>query len=688
MGNKAVSAFTLVVCLHVGMYAETARADSDTDAATGQIEEMVVYGRAERQIGVAASASEGLVGFDDIQLPPLLRVGELVEAVPGMVATQHSGTGKANQYFIRGFNLDHGTDFAVSVEGVPINMRSHGHGQGYLDLNFLIPELVQTTRYQRGPYAADVGDFSSAASVDFGLFDRLDENLLSLSAGEHGYYRSLVAASSDVGEGALTGAVDLTRYEGPWSLDEDLEQLKIFGAYSGRVGEAGLRITVQGYDGDWNATDQIPQRAVRGGLISQRGTIDDDLGGETSRYALTARLDFKSWSLTAYAMDYDFTLYSNFTYFLDDPLLGDEFEQRDERRIYGLNLRGEATTASMPEGIALRWGADVRFDDIDEVGLFGTTARIRTDTVRDDQVEELSMGAWGEAEWQLSDQLRATLGARVDWYDWEVSAFRPANSGSGDDTIVSPKAALAWRFTDEVEAYLNYGRGFHSNDVRGATISLDPASGDPVDSVPALVRSDGAELGLRFESGERFNATLTAFWLELDSELVYVGDAGATEANDGTERLGFEGALFWQATDWLAVNTAYTVTDAEFEADQGGGREIPGAVESTFTLGLNAVWRNGLSGSVRLRWLDEAPLVEDNSVRSEASLLVNAGVRYRTGAAEWRLDVFNLFDSEDDDIAYLYASRLPGEPVDGVEDIHFHPLEPRSVRASVTWHWR
>ena len=684
----ALTALPAGVFLSVAVAAGTPPADALKTPGAEHIEELVVYGRAERQVGLATSASAGLVGYDDIQLPPMLRVGELVEAVPGMVATQHSGTGKANQYFIRGFNLDHGTDFAVSVEGVPINMRSHGHGQGYLDLNFLIPEMVQTTRYQRGPYSAQVGDFSSAASVDFGLYDRLDEKLLSLTVGEYGYYRALAAGSAGLKEGAVTGALDITRYEGPWRLDEDLEQLKVFGAYTGSVGNADLRVTVQGYDSEWNATDQIPERAVRLGLVSQRGNIDDDLGGETSRYALTARLDFDRWSLTGYAIDYDFTLFSNFTYFLDDPALGDEFEQRDERRIYGLNLRGDVDESNLPVGMALRWGADLRFDDIDEVGLYGTDSRVRTDTVRDDQVEELSVGAWTEAEWRVSENLRAMLGARVDWYDWDVSAAQSANSGSGDDAIVSPKAALAWRFSDNAEAYINYGRGFHSNDVRGATITLDPASGDPVDDVPALVRSDGAEIGLRLENGERFNATLTAFWLELDSELVYVGDAGATEVNDATERFGFEGSLFWQATDWLALNTAYTVTDAQFRKDQGGGRDIPGAVESTFTLGLNAAWQNGLSGSVRLRWLDEAPLVEDDSVRSDASLLVNAGVVYRRGAAEWRLDVLNLFDSDDDDIAYFYASRLPGEPAAGVEDVHFHPLEPRSVRATVTLHWQ
>ncbi|MEQ9451308.1 MAG: TonB-dependent receptor [Pseudomonadales bacterium] len=662
---------------------------SPTTSSNGPdvVEEIVVYGRAERVIGQAASASEGIVGYDDIRLPPLLRVGELVEAVPGMVATQHSGTGKANQYFIRGFNLDHGTDFAVSVNDVPINFRTHGHGQGYLDLNFLIPELVETTRYRRGPYAAETGDFSSAASAEFNYYQRLREKLVSATVGEFGYYRTLAAGSFGDDTNSFTAAIDFTAFEGPWDLDEDLSQFKFFGAYNGTLGQADLRLTLEGYDSEWNATDQIPQRAVRSGQLNAYDNIDDDLGGETSRYLLAGRLSYDTWSINAYAIDYDFTLYSNFTYLLDDPVTGDEFEQRDQRRVYGLGIRGGESIPQNIGDVALRWGADLRFDDIEEVGLYGTSARARTNTVRQDQVEERSLSAWAESEWAVSDRLRAILGVRADWYDWDVDARLAANSGSDSDAIISPKLALAWRVVDNVEAYLNYGRGFHSNDVRGTTIRIDPGSGDPTDAIEALVESDGAEIGLRFEQGPVFNSTLTLFWLELDSELVYVGDAGTTEANDGSRRMGVEGTLFWQASDWLAVNMAYTHTNAEFRTDQGGGREIPGAVEATATLGMNAVWENGFSASARLRWLSEAPLVEDNSIRSDGSLLVNAGIAYRRGRAEFHLDIFNLLDADDNDISYYYTSRLAGEPPAGIDDTHFHPLEPRSVRASVVWRW-
>lgn len=672
-----------VVCT-TALFAQAAAADRPYGRT---LDEIVVFGRALPQVGSALSASEGLVGYDDIRLAPLLRVGELVEAVPGMVATQHSGTGKANQYFLRGFNLDHGTDFSASAEGVPLNMRTHGHGHGYLDINFLIPELVATTNWRKGPYYAGVGDFSSAGSVEFGFYDRLDRSFLSATVGGFDYYRGLAAGSVEAGPGVLTGALDLTRYDGPWDLPEDLGQTKFHVSYVTDIAGAEGKFTLQGYDGSWNATDQIPRRAVKSGLIDDLGHLDPDLGGDTSRYALTGRLDFGAWNVSAYLIDYELSLLSNFTYFLDDPLRGDEFEQTDDRTIAGLALGGAVDRELASRPVTLRWGTDLRYDDIHEVGLFHTAARAVTSAVRRDAVEETSLGAFGEAEIDVSNRLRATVGLRADYYSWDVDALQDENSGSGNDSLLSPKLSLAWRFNDSVEGYANWGLGFHSNDVRGTTIAVDPQTGGPAERVDALVRSNGRELGLRMERGQRFNATLTAFWLDLDSELVFVGDAGTTEPNDATQRFGVELVAFWQANDWLAIHANYTAVDASFKADQGGGREIPGAVDSTFALGLNGAWDNGLRTSLRLRYLGEAPLIEDNSVKAASSLLVNAGIAWRLPAAELRLDVFNLLDSDDDDISYYYASRLPGEPAAGVDDVHFHPLEPRTIRGTVTFFW-
>jgi outer membrane cobalamin receptor len=653
------------------------------DGNSELVEELIVYGRAEEVIGTADQASEGIVAYDDIRLPPMLRVGELAEAVPGMVATQHSGTGKANQYFLRGFNLDHGTDFSAFVDGVPVNMRTHGHGQGYLDLNFVIPELVEVTTYHKGPYAARVGDFSSAGTVEFNLYDSLEESFINGAAGSYDFYRGIVGASTGVGEGSATFAVDYSAYDGPWDLSEDLSQTRFYANYSGSLGDARARIYLLGYLADWNSTDQIPLRAVESGLIDELGHIDPDLGGSTDRFSLTAELAADNWTATAYAIDYDFTLFSNFTYLLDDPVNGDQFEQADKRRIYGARIDGSSDAAA----VKVNWGGDIRYDDIAEVGLFRTTEKQRTGAIRTDAVSQFSASAYGELEFEPLENLRASVGLRADYFSWDVDALRDPNSGSGSDSLLSPKLNLAYRVSDSMELYANWGRGFHSNDVRGATIAIDPGSGEPAEPVDPLVQSNGGELGLRYEKEDRFNATLTAFFIDLDSELLFVGDAGGTEVNGASERNGIEFTTFVQATDWLAINFAYTYTDSEYKKDEGGGTEIPGAIESSATLGLTGAWDNGLFIAARARYLGEAALIEDDSVRAPASTLVNIGGGYRFGNFSVRLDVFNLFDADDYDIAYYYASRLPGEPADGVEDIHFHPLEPRTVRTSITYHW-
>lgn len=655
----------------------------DTETSS-TIEEVIVYGRAIEQIGQATSASEGIVGYSDITMPPLLRVGELVEAVPGLVATQHSGTGKANQYFLRGFNLDHGTDFSAKLEGLPLNMRTHGHGQGYLDLNFMIPELVQTTRYRKGPYDASVGDFSSAGSVAFSLYDRL-EDTVSLTVGGNDYYRAFAAGTAETFGGELTAALDSTFYAGPWEIDENLEQYKGVLRYVTEFDGASARITFMGYDGSWDASDQIPERAVREGITSKFGYIDPDLGGSVDRYSIQAEVDFENWRAMTYALTSTLDLYSNFTYYLDDPVNGDEFHQHDGRRIYGGNVQGTVTRVIGGFETALRWGLETRYDDIDQVGLFHTVARKRAGEVRNDTVDQFSGSGWLEAETPLTPQLRTVFGVRGDYYHYDVDSVLPANSGTGQDQITGLKAALAYRFAEHLEGYANWGQGFHSNDVRGATISVDPVTGDPAEKVNALVPSEGYELGLRTEFGDRFNATIAVFRLDLDSELVYVGDAGTTEPLNATTRTGVETTLFWQPATWLAVNAVYAYTDARFKSNESGGRHIPGAVESTATLGATAIWENGFSASTRIRYLGGSPLIEDDSVRSDGSVLVNVGVNYTLRSLEFRLDLFNALNSGDADISYYYASRLQGEPPDGVEDVHFHPMEPRTLRGSVIW---
>ncbi|MGE0668838.1 MAG: TonB-dependent receptor [Sphingomonadales bacterium] len=649
------------------------------------IEQVVVWGRAISLAGKAFTASEGIVGYSDLSKRPILRAGELVEVIPGMIATQHSGTGKANQYFLRGFNLDHGTDFAARFEGMPVNMPTHGHGQGYLDLNFIIPEIVEYVSYEKGPYHADVGDFSTAGSASFKTWDRLEEGFAHATVGNHGYYRLVAADSFDVGGGTVLAAGEAHFYEGPWVLDEDLEKFNALLKYTGEIGGADAQLMATAYHASWNSTDQVPLRAVESGLIPRKGFIDPDLGGRTTRLSLSGRLDWGALAAQVYGIYYRLNLYSNFTYFLDDPVNGDEFEQADERAILGgsLSYEDDVTLGAMPATI--RAGLDLRYDDIMGVGLYHTAGRERIGTVRNDKVRELMVGLHGEAELHLTDRLRAILGARVDWLNWDVNALSlPVNSGEGDDAILSPKGTVAWRAADGLELYASYGRGFHSNDVRGATIAIDPKSGDPVDTVPALVRSDGAELGVRIEAADRLSLTLAGFWLDLESELVFVGDAGTTEPNDATRRYGLEASAFWKAADWLVFDVSGAVTRARFR-DIDDNR-IPNSVG--FVLGGGAVMTlpEGLTASLRVRHLGDAPLIEDSSVRSRSTTLVNAGLSYDFGKFEVGLELLNLLDSKRNDITYFYESRLPGEAA-GVEDIHFHPVEPFTIRGSIRVKW-
>lgn len=634
-------------------------------------DEIVVYGRSIDQIGVANSGSEGVVGYADFENRPISRVGELAENVPGLIATQHSGSGKANQYFLRGFNLDHGTDLAGYVDGAPINMRSHGHGQGYLDLNFLIPEMVERIDYTKGPYHAAEGDFSSAGTMRYTTKAKLDRPFAEVIGGSFGYWRALLAGSTDLGQGSLLGAVETTVSDGPWVLDEHQRKFNGLLKYSAADWSLGL----SGYANSWVSTDQVPERAIASGLIPRNGYIDPDLGGSAGRIALTFNGKFGDTSVSAYAIGSRLQLTSNFTYFLDDPAGGDEFRQIDRREVFGGAIRHEWTSG----GLTWRLGADTRWDRIGKVGLYHTQAGTVVGTVREDRIDEYSGGLFGEVEAALLPNLRLVAGLRSDAIGYNVRSDLAANSGSGSAGIVSPKAALAWKAGDGLEFYANYGEGYHSNDVRGATITIDPGSGTPVDRVPVFARSRGAELGARIERGN-FNASLVGFWLNLDSELVFVGDAGTTEPKAASRRYGTELALFWRPVQGVTIDGSASWTHARFRGVAAGQDFIPGATPFVLGGGISAKLTPQLTATARIRHFASAPLIEDGSQRSQATTMVNLGAYWETGRVRIGLDVLNLFDAKDPDISYWYASRLPGELAEGIEDRHIHPVEPRQVR--------
>jgi outer membrane receptor protein involved in Fe transport len=661
-----------------------------------ELEEIEITGRRINLLGEAVSASQGIVGQAEIEVRPLLRTGEILELVPGMVVTQHSGSGKANQYFLRGFNLDHGTDFASFVDAMPVNMRSHGHGQGYSDLNFVIPEVIRQVSYKKGPYYASIGDFSGAGAAEMTTADKLEEGTISLTLGEDAYQRLLLADSVETGGGDWLYAVEHQGYDGPWSdVEEGVDKYNMLLKHSRDIAGGKLRVGIMAYDNDWNSADQIPARAVDSGLIDALGSLDPTAGGNSSRYSLNASYQNTHWDVGAYVMRYRMNLWSNFTYFLDDATDGDQFEQVDARLITGGHAVFSDAITLAGLDVTHKLGMDWRNDDVSEVGLYRTRERQRIGSVRADELRETSVGVFYDSSVQLTERLRATVGLRYDWFDFSVDTLLPANSagvnltannGSDDDGIVSVKSNISYRFNDNWEGYVSWGQGFHSNDARGVTITRDPGSGDAVEGVDPLVRSTGYEAGVRVFVGDRLNASVSVWALELDGELLFVGDAGNTEASGASERSGIELAAYFRLNDMLTLDLEYARADAEFSDAPAGEDAVPGAIDQVLQAGISLTMDNGIYGSLRLRHFGERALEESDSIRSDSSTVVNLRAGYRWDNITLQADVLNLLDSEDHDIDYYYESQLRGETAP-VEDRHYHPLEPRTVRVMVSYHF-
>ena len=648
-----------------------------------------VIGHYLNGIGSSNAASEGTVTARLIANRPALRPAEVLEFVPGLIVTQHSGDGKANQYFLRGFNLDHGTDFATFVDGMPVNMVSHAHGQGYSDLNFLIPELVQRIDYRKGPYAAADGDFASAGIARIALVDALPHGVAKLTLGEHGYQRSLLADSTALGAGTLLGALELHRNDGPWDQPERLHKLNGWLRYAEQT-EAGSRsLSLMAYDSRWSATDQIPQRAVLDGSLGRFGTLDPGDGGSTRRLSLSGQqqrlLADGDWKLSAYAIASRLNLFSDFTYRLDDPVDGDQFEQAERRTVVGgeASRRWNLLLGGREQQLSL--GLQLRHDRLSPVGLYAAAHGRRLSTRQESEVRQDSLGVYGEWGTRWSPWLRSVAGWRADRARFDVQSSVAGGSGRVSDGIVSPKLSLVFGPWARTEFFANAGSGFHSNDARGTTAAVDP--------VPGLVRSRGAELGARSEIVPGLQSSLALWRLDLDSELVFVGDAGTTEPNRASRRSGIEWNNHWQLEalggpqwrGWL-VDVDLAASRARFTDTAPEGDHVPGAVNRVLSAGVT--WADAASpwfGQFQLRHFGPRDLVEDGSQRSSATTLAYLRGGWRaTRSLTFNVDVFNLFDREASDIDYYYESQRPGEAAP-VADRHFHPVEPRSVRLTVAW---
>lgn len=652
-----------------------------------------VTGRDESLLGSASSASEGTVGRQELGRRPILRPGEVLETVPGVIITQHAGAGKANQYFLRGFNLDHGTDFATSVDGVPINLGTHAHGQGYTDLNWLIPELVRGVDYRKGPYYADLGDFSSVGAANIRYIDHLHERLLSLSGGTYGYARLLFADNYEVAGGRVLYAFEGFHDDGAWVVPSAYWRANGVLKYSRGNERRGWSISALAHYGNWTSTDQVPTRAVSGDndvpggfAIDRFGTLDSSSGGATGRASISAewhrRTDRQVDNVLLYAYRYGLDLYSNFTGYLDQKH-GDEIFQRDRRTVVGTKFSHAWSSAWAGHTSATRLGLDVRADFI-EVGLYKSELRRSYGSVRLDDVVTAGFSPWVDHEFRWTPWLRTHLGVRADVYGFDVTNHTGGSSRSTWAAIPSPKGSVIFGPWHDTEFYLSAGLGFHTADARATAVTSGRAS--------VFSRQRGGEVGLRFTRIAGLQSTL-AFWLfDSDNETVFVGDEGANEPTGRSgRRLGLEWTNYYRVTDWLTLDADFALSRARFlDRDPTVGDYVPDSVVSVLAAGLSVHGARSFFGSVRLRYFGPRPLIEDNSVRTSGSALLNVKLGYRVAQyCTVTLEVLNALNSRVSDQEYYYATRLRNEPENtassdgGYLGRVVHPAEPISARVGL-----
>ncbi len=703
-----------------------------------------VQGREDSLVGIADSATQGTVGAKEIEDRPILRSGEILETVPGLIITQHAGGGKANQYFLRGFNLDHGTDFAVFLDGMPLNLPSHAHGEGYADMNTVIPEFVQRLNYEKGPYYADIGNYSSAGSADIQFFKTLPQNFFTVEGGMYGFARAVFGVSQKLGKGTLLYGGEASYDNGPWVNPDAYAKFNGLLTYSQGTEAEGFSITARAYHGKWDSSDQIPVTAVP--LVGFFGALNPTDGGNSQRYSLQAEWHRQgansATTIMAYGFYYDLDLFSDFTYFLDDPTKGDQFEQQDRRWVTGVDAAHTIFNQWFGRKVENTFGLQVRNDWVHN-GLYRTEDRERTDKNDIDacnvepipecannpnliavlpadtdlnRFTDTMVGFYAENKTQWAEKLRSVLALRGDEAIYNVTNLTPSyvatelpgapvinfaqlNSGSASKFLPSPKASLIFGPWRKTEFYLQGGFSFHSNDARGTTQRVEPISPDypfPTPSTPIspLVPTKGAEIGVRTVAVPHLQSTLSIWYLYSASELQQDGDTGGTVASASpSNRYGVEWANYYTPLEHLAFDFDFADSKAIFttidpdDAAPGspGGKWVPEAVGVVISSGVTVQSYKNFWGSLRLRYFGPRNLTSDAIYRSASTALLNAEIGYHINKA-WSVSaqLFNLLNRYDHDIDYAYASRITPTGAAAFTDV-FHPVEPFQVRCGLRY---
>ena len=657
-----------------------------------------ITAKSDNLIGTATSSSEGTVTKMQLDTRPILRPSEVLEFVPGLIVTQHSSNGKANQFFLRGFNLDHGTDFLTTVGGMQINQRSHAHGQGYTDLNFLIPELLGSMRYKKGPYSAREGDFSSAGAAYLDYVRVLPKAIAEYTVGRFNYHSILLAGSTRISNGNLLFGLKLKKYDGPWDVKQDFRNFSLITRYSQGVPDNGFEFTAMAFKANGSATNQVAKRAIEGGVIGRFGSLSPSDSVNTSRYSLSSQWarknELKATRVNAYYVRSEFELNSNFTNFLNFPTAGDQIQQKEDRNTWGLNSSRSWFANLSNREMENTVGFQMRYDNVNPASLSRTqggvpmakldsNGKLHPSTVRRDILNEYNISFYAENRMQWSPWFRSVIGVRNDFYHFNVDSNLEANSGKKSDNMISPKLAFVFGPWSKTEFYLNGGGGFHSNDARGITKRVDPNS--PTVSTrraTPLVRTWGYEVGFRTGIVPGLQTTVSIWQLHVDSELIFVGDAGSTEASHPSLRRGIEFTNYWRPVSWVVIDADLSFSRARFRGNDYLGNYIPGSMQRVASIGVS-VDRKNWFGGIRLRHFGPRPLIKDNSQVGSSSTLVNLRAGYRFAKyLQVSMDVFNLIGSKPNDISYFYRSQLSGEAA-SVADKHIHPAEPRSIRFTV-----
>jgi len=675
-------------------------------------------------------ASQMTVTGQELNALPVARPGEILEVVPGLAVVMHADGGKANQYYLRGYNLDHGTDLAIFVDDMPINLPSHAHGQGYADLNWLMPETVASLNIRKGPYFADVGDFATAGSLFINLRDSVDKTIAEATVGSFDYLRYFGMGATKLGGGTLLYAGEVNTYNGPWDTPDDMHKLSGLLRYSQGTATDGFSATAMAYSNTWNSTDQIPLRAIASGLIGLDGELDPTDGGNTNRFSLSARLaqtdDGGQWKANGYVVKYGLDLYNNYTWFLTDPVNGDQFHQHDDRTYGGGGVSRTVQGSLFGRPTETVFGVQSRYDDI-SLALTDTVQRQFLSNVLVDHVSEGNAGVYVENTVHWTDWLKTSAGWRGDYYAASVdSILQQANSGNDKGAIGSPKLRVVFGPFYKTEFFLGAGMGYHSNDARGVTATEAPSDPtQPQTAVPLLVRSRGAEVGVRTRAIPGLDSSVSLFVLDQASELFFDGDTGDTTPGRPSQRTGIEFTNDYRPVSWLHLDADLALTRARFlgfdtaqeqiyqslagfpQAQIGNapGNFVYNAPWMVASAGITLGEDTGWFGTLRWRYISSRPLTEDGAFQAAPLSVFNGRIGYRF-ADGWRiqLDGLNLLNTRSAQAEYAYGSLLKNDSLftacfppsgmppttvpaavcqNGVMDYALHPMEPLAVRLTL-----